>query len=139
LIHHRENPDVFIDDIEDPIRFYRDELLGHLERDRVAPGERLRQLSDRIFKYAGDNLLEKYLGQFCSYRPLIILDSAGAVGFLEFSIVEQIMRAHPYVLLLDDIHHLKHFRSLQRIESDKRFRIVHLDRSDGWVLACHQP
>jgi len=139
LRDHHEYPDIFIDDTRDPIQFYRNELLGHLGETRPEPINRLCKIRDRMLYYGGDNLLEKYLGKFCSNNPLIALDSAGAIGFLEFSVVEQVMRPYSYLLLLDDIHHLKHFRSLRHVERDRGFQILEVDKNEGWLLAKHMP
>lgn len=139
LRNHSEYPDIFIDDTREPVQFYRNELLGRLGGTRRNPLYLLHQIMDRAFSYAGDNLLEKYLTDFRSTKPLILLDSAGGIGFLEFSLVEQMMRPYPYFLLLDDIHHIKHFRGYRHIESDHSFQILQADEGEGWCFAKHTP
>jgi hypothetical protein len=44
-----------------------------------------------------------------------------------------------YMLLLDDVHHLKHFRSLRDIRINKSFEILALNLEHGWLLARHRP
>src|SRR5262245_42992701 len=67
LRNHHKYPDIFIDDTRDPMQCYRNELLGRLGRPRLKklnPIYRSRQIMDRMFSYAGDNLLEEYLKDF---------------------------------------------------------------------------
>ena len=139
LRSHNEYPDLFIDDTKDPIRFYSDEILGSLGGRIKHPWYFLRQLYDRAFSYAGDNLLEKHLQEFRSRNPLIILDSAGGIGLLEFSILEKTMRDYHYLLLLDDINHLKHFRSYQHIRDNQQFALIGVDEREGWLFTKHSP
>jgi len=40
-----------------------------------------------------------------------------------------------YYLVLDDVHHLKHFRSLIDIKKDKKFEILCENLEHGWVIA----
>jgi len=132
-------PDVIIDNTTDPLRFYRNEILGGLEGVHKGRRQRIRWLFDRVFSYAGEHLLEKYLVRFQTKSPLIIMDSAGGIGFLEFSILQRVMQRHSYLLLLDDINHIKHFRSYEHIRKDRQFSILGLDESRGWLLAKHAP
>lgn len=77
-----------------------------------------------------DNALEV----FCKNdrKQLIFLDSAGGVGWLEFQYVMGLPKEYLQnkVLMLDDISHIKHFRSVQwlfengyqvEVSQDKRF------------------
>ena len=136
---HEEYPDIFIDDTSDPLSFYRNEILGGLGGAPRNPIHRIRWILDRIFACAGEDLLQTYLQKFKTKNPLIILDSAGAIGSLEFSIMEEVMRYHSYLLLLDDINHIKHFRSHQLIKKDPQFSILQADEQQGWLLAKYLP
>ena len=138
LLNHHEYPDVFIDDVQDPIDFYSREIAGGLGGGRN-PLEKIRRLVDRPRYYEGENLLAKWLGAFRSYKPLVVLDSAGGVGYLEFSTVEQHMSGHPYFLLLDDICHVKHFRSYEYIHNNSKFAVIGENKDAGWLLAKYQP
>ncbi len=138
LHHHARYPDIFIDDIADPVRFYRDEILGKLGAPVSNPKYLLRRCFDRAFAYSGEDLLEKHLTRFREHTPLVVLDSAGGIGYLEFQILRQVMQAHPYLLLLDDIHHLKHFRSHRDISQDRHFEQVHVDEQEGWLFAKYR-
>jgi len=137
LRNPNEYPDILIDDTKDPLRFYQNELSGALggRPRKYRPWQFILWLFDRKYSNAGDNLLEKYLKAFKATTPLIILDSAGGIGLLEFSIVREVMQGLPYIILLDDINHLKHFRSHQHIKKDRQFKI--LGSSERWLLARH--
>lgn len=139
LRNHHNYPDIFIDDTSDPLQFYREEAKGRLGGVSKNPRLAIHRMFDRILFYAGDNLLEKYLLKFRSANPLVILDSAGGIGFLEFSILEEVMRNHPYLICLDDVHHIKHFRSAIHIKNDPHFRLLGVDELEGWLLAKHLP
>ena len=84
-----------------------------------------------------------YFFRFCAihkeHKPLIVLDSAGGIGYLEFQTVLKVMGNSEYFILLDDIHHLKHFRSARDIKTDKSFEILGLEQHHGWMLAHHRP
>jgi hypothetical protein len=135
LKNHQKYEDVFIDDLTDPVAFYANELSGRLGQAGSQPG--WREKLDRIFRWAGEDLLRRYLVQFHNQSPLIILDSAGGIGFLEFSTLLKTMGASPYTVLLDDVHHIKHFRSREHIRKDPAFRIIGSDDVHGWLLAQH--
>ena len=133
IIHHSAYPDIWIDDINNPQKFYSDEVRGKLG------GFGFAELVAKYLHYSGEDLLRKYLSKFKELRPLIVLDSAGGTGYLEFKITQEVMGNNPYILLLDDIHHLKHFRSLRDMKEDKRYLLLSENMEDGWVLAKHQP
>ncbi len=137
LLHHREYPDIWIDDIEDPRKFYINEIQGHLGDD-ASPIDRFVRKCVQPFFYSGEDLLRKYLLLFRRLNPLIALDSAGGTGYLEFGILRSLMARNPYIVLLDDIHHVKHFRSFREIQSDSSFAILASSKENGWVLAKHQ-
>ena len=83
-------------------------------------------------------MLEEWLHRMKTRRPLIVLDSAGGVGWLEYQIVVKEMGTAPYLLLLDDIHHLKHFRSLADIKNNSSFTVLGESMEQGWALAAHR-
>jgi len=45
------------------------------------------------------------------------------------------MKDAPFYLILDDINHIKHFRSYEHIKNDPSFRIIPLNTDAGWVFA----
>jgi hypothetical protein len=82
----------------------------------------------------GQNLLVSLIAKFAGRRKLIVLDSAGGIGWLEFQIVMREMVGDRFFLLLDDTHHLKHFRSLAYLKRNTgQFNI--LAEGIGWCLA----
>jgi len=140
LRNHVAYPDIWIDNTENPIQFYCSKVQGALGKQSSSPKEVFHKLLGHIFSFCvwdGDDLLEKYLVKFRNTNPLVVLDSAGGIGYLEFKIVEENMRGKPYILLLDDIHHVKHFRSFKDIQSNRMFKILGVDEVDGWLIAKH--
>jgi len=80
-------------------------------------------------------LLTNYLGTYSEVNPLIVLDSAGGLGWAEYQVMMEILQHSPFVLLLDDVEHVKHFRSLDAIKNDPNFEL--LATRNGWALAIH--
>ena len=85
---------------------------------------------------APDRLLEKLLREHADACPLIALDSAGGVGWLEFTEVVRLMEGRPYVLFLDDVTSEKHERSREHIESSPEFFVLDVFERDGWLVAA---
>ena len=113
--------DVFIDDAN-PMEFYTNELMGMLNGGERVEGMRENILSELLPKVADDN-------------PLVLLDSAGGIGLFEFFMVREIMGDKPYILVLDDTHHVKHHRSKIIIQKDPSFQIVYNDDIHGRLIA----
>src|ERR1700730_18188158 len=139
LQDHYNFPDIFIDDVKDPFAFYSDEIRGHLGRGTRNPIKTLRQFLDRSRCYAGEDLLAHWLSRLRSHTPLVVLDSAGGVGYLEFNTVRKHMQGQPYFLLLDDIRHLKHFRSHDAIHDNDQFEVLGENPEVGWLLVKYEP
>lgn len=137
LRHHERWPDVFIDDTRHPVKSYSRELRGRLGRRPRGLRLLMRFASDRLRRYAGEDLLTRSLQRVREQRPLILLDSAGGIGWLEFQTVLREMASMPYTIVLDDTHHVKHFRSLAHIRADAAFTIVARSEEHGWVVAHH--
>ncbi|MFC1576903.1 hypothetical protein ACFL42_01145 [Candidatus Omnitrophota bacterium] len=139
LRDHHLISDVFIDDTKDPVSYYKKECRSGLGS--AGNESFLRQIDHLVRKliyYQGEDLLRRLLKRYCRDSPLIVLDSAGGIGLLEFRITEEILRNYSFWLLLDDIHHLKHFRSFARIRSDPSFELIAYDQDQGWALAKHR-
>lgn len=130
LINHQKYHGVYIDTLNDPVGMYTKEILGSYNFGGGGGGEP----SDALWD--GENLLRRQLNDFGDCEPLIILDSAGGVGLLEFNTVMEGMAGRKFHLLLDDIHHVKHFRSMQAIYKDLDFRTI--GKSHSWVLATYR-
>ena len=138
LLNHRRYPDIYIDNIDNPVLAYSRELHGEaleLERAPLAAAGSDLVFNGKDFLYDGEDLLARLLAAHADHKPLIVLDSAGGIGWLEFHIVMEQMRQKGFALLLDDTHHIKHYRSLQHIRGASAFRTIAAGPS--WVLATH--
>lgn len=72
-----------------------------------------------------DELLKKAIEHFNGEPELIILDSAGHIGLIEFKYLMKLLPNHEFWLVLDDIGHVKHYESMQLVRSDpEKFTIV---------------
>jgi hypothetical protein len=159
IIDHHKYPDIYIDDIDDPIRFYSNELNGALGssagvvqlvrqaknwlRSKAGSGPRYqpgviarRHLMAHL--WSGESLLPQFLRLHRESRPLVVLDSAGGCGLYEFQLTMDIMRDARFLLLLDDTHHLKHFRSLRQVKANSHFKLLGESEYHGWALAWHE-
>lgn len=102
LINHENYPDVFIDGLPFPKQFYLEE----------------------ISKECPDGALFEYLPKIKDFNPIILLDSCGGIGFLEFCDVHNFMAESPYTIVLDDTDHIKHFKSKENILADKNWTVL---------------
>ena len=150
LLNHQSYPDIFIDDVVDPVQFYVDEINGMLGSDKTHSQKsdtRERLLSmlgmqtqsiDRNQLWSGESLLSRFFELYRSNRPLVILDSAGGVGYYEFRKTIDNMANAEFLVLLDDTNHLKHFRSVRHINADTKFEMIAANPEYGWALAWHK-
>ena len=89
------------------------------------------------------NLAEDLLGRClreCEGKPgLLLLDSAGHMGNVEFHYVLKLLRG-PCYIALDDIRHVKHAASLAQMKADPRFEVLAVtDEKFGSCLARFTP
>ena len=78
-----------------------------------------------------ENLLVKLIGN--NKRQLVLLDSSGGVGYLEFQKFMRIKHLERKVLMLDDVRHVKHYRSVQELKN--RGVKFHFSDSKRWGWA----
>jgi hypothetical protein len=142
ILNHEKYPEVFIDNAKDPINFYVNELEGRLND---TSNNVLKQFFKKIFHPSRNsqikpkyNLLHGLIKEFYNHELLIVLDSAGGVGHMEFQITDELMKNKNYYILLDDTHHLKHFRGYDIIKNRGDFSIINASEKNGWVLAYHK-
>ena len=137
---HEYYPEIFIDDVDDPQGFYLNELRGQLSKHHIRQSvlQKLRALFEKRNDVFEEDLFRKYLPAQAAQQPLILLDSAGGIGFLEFNLVKELMKNATYFLILDDIHHLKHFRSYRAIKENPRFAVIEENQMHGWVIAKYK-
>ena len=133
LVNHTRYSGIYIDDTDDPIGWYSREICGQLPFSQAVEIP----AATKELLWGGENLLADLLRLHADHRPLIVLDSAGGIGLLEFRIVLEPMKGRQFFLLLDDTHHLKHYRSLEHIRGSADFDIV--AQGTSWVLAAHCP
>lgn len=140
--------DIFVDFLPDPRRGYINEIshgIGNGDAQHAPQGVlgRLRRKARRLVgrgdvQDAPQGLLAPLLAKHRADRPLITLDSAGGIGWLEFQVVRETMGDRPYLLFLDDINHVKHYRSKLAIESSPEFAVYGSDFDEGWMVAGHR-
>lgn len=103
ILNHLDYPDLFIDCTKDPIYMYRTEIWSCFDGKEYKPME---------------GMFYQLIPQYRNQNPLIVLDSAGGIGLLEFQKVQELMEGHHYYLLIDDVGHLKHFRTAEHIRNN---------------------
>lgn len=136
--NHTKYPDIYIDTLTNPKDFYLNEIKGQLSKTAK------KSFIDSLFSFKSNNdffktnVFASLLPKVTDQIPLILLDSAGGIGFLEFNTVLKYLHNSEFIIILDDIHHLKHFRSLQYIKSSNNFQIIAENVIDGWVVARHK-
>lgn len=86
-------------------------------------------LSHQYEKYRTEinfNVPDDLLAVACRINPeLIILDSAGHLGYIELQYTLKLMAGKSYYLILDDIGHVKHYHSMQFInERPDEFEVI---------------
>lgn len=128
IIHHEKYPDIYIDDTEDPVKFYSKEIEGYLTGKNSGFFSFLRPKPS-------EDLLTRLIRENTEEKIFFILDSAGGIGLLEFNTVLQEMKDRDFYLLLDDTHHIKHFRSVEYIKNHpQEFNVIGEDTKHGWLL-----
>lgn len=107
----------------DSIRFddYPDDIIvDHPERERAA-----RYYRETNFDVQ-DCLLQLALEFIGGHPELIVLDSAGHMGTIEFDYLMSLVsdKKIQFYIALDDTGHVKHFKTKQKIRADSRFTPV---------------
>jgi hypothetical protein len=86
-----------------------------------------------------DDVLGQVLRRFDHRPDVVLLDSGGHMGYVEFRYVVDQLRG-PCNIVLDDIYHVKHFRSFQDMKMDPRFEIVAASEEKfGFCVARFNP
>lgn len=79
------------------------------------------------FNDVQDNLIDYCFEKFKGKPDFIVLDSGGHIGFIEFKHIISNIKSE-CIICLDDINHIKHFNSFKYIQSDKRFKVLHISK-----------
>lgn len=133
--------DVYIDHAANPQQGYLKEIMMGIFQDNLQKTGGKENKS--FFRSTKESMVEfenNVLAKFCNDAPdagsLFVLDSGAGIGYYEFTQVIQFMRNKNYYLVLDDIHHLKHFRSKEYIEQHpEEFNLISMDIEAGWLIA----
>jgi ADP-heptose:LPS heptosyltransferase/predicted O-methyltransferase YrrM len=105
------------------------------------------EVTDRVRNYHAetnfqdlpDDLLGACLDEFDNKPDFVLLDSGGHMGFAEFAYLLDRLDG-PCLVALDDVHHIKHYKSLQWIKKDPRFRIIRESNEKfGFCIAAFTP
>jgi hypothetical protein len=109
-------------------------VVDHEETDRARM-----YFNETDFPELPDDLLGQVLREFDERPDLVLLDSGGHMGFIEFRYLIDSVRA-PCVIALDDIGHVKHFRSYGTIQRDERFEVLSVSEEKfGFCIARFDP
>jgi len=107
--------------------------------DHPEPVRVQRYYQETDFPDVPDDLLGKCLADFDGRPDLVLLDSAGHLGWIEFQYLLERLKG-PCILALDDINHIKHHRSFQHMQKDSRFEIlVSSNEKFGFCIARFDP
>lgn len=72
-----------------------------------------------------DDLLKSAIDYLGGDPELVILDSAGHMGLIEFKYLMSLLPNHEFWLILDDIGHVKHYESFELIKQQpEKYNIV---------------
>lgn len=91
------------------------------------------EISQQVTGPVIDNLLPNCISAAGDRTILFVLDSAGGLGYLEFTKVKELMGDRGYYLVTDDVNHLKHYRSHQEVLANEDGR-WHFIFTDGRVM-----
>jgi hypothetical protein len=132
---------VYIDHVSKPQHGYLKEIMaGVLQlENRNTPAKKRRNIFSSAkrdsFEFK-NNMLSEFCETLRNETVLIILDSSAGIGFYEFSQVRNLMAKRNYYIILDDIQHLKHFRSKEYIECHpEEFELLGINMESGWLIA----
>lgn len=110
-------------------------IVDHEEKDRV----RLYSQEINLQNFQGvntpDNLLWLALCKMDHKPNIILLDSAGCMGYVEFKYLLSILK-WPCYIVLDDTKHVKHYKSLEYIKGSSQFdQVYESDEKFGFCIA----
>jgi len=93
----------------------------------------------RFYNDVNQDVPDDWLGVILRmYVPdVIFLDSAGHMGFIEFNYVMQYMSKHPFILILDDVSTIKHWKTVEVLKEDSCFEIINF--TSRFCIAKYNP
>jgi hypothetical protein len=102
-------------------------LIGDLSSENIfvdhQEKERIRLYMQECDFDVPDRMLDICMRYFKNKPNLIMLDSAGHIGFIEFKYMLSMLKGS-CLIVLDDINHIKHYMSFNYMKSDSRFTII---------------
>jgi hypothetical protein len=114
--------------------------LDGLEKEDIfvdfAPQERIELYMNHCRHHlVADDFLRKCIIYF-GYKPeLILLDSSGHLGFIEFQYILTLLMGSCY-FILDDVFHVKHYDTLKYMQKSPKFQVEKLSREKfGYCIA----
>ncbi len=112
---------------------FKDSIYGKKLRLKREGGSRapLYYLQEISCSAPAEDLLIKLINN--DKKQLILLDSSGGIGYLEFKKFMSMSYLKKKVLMLDDIQHVKHYRSVQELK--KKGIKFHYSSSKRWIWA----
>ena len=111
-----------------------DLFVDHREHERATL-----YFKETDFHGVPDDLLGRVLRQFNGRPDFVLLDSGGHMGNVEFNYLLSQLEG-PCWIALDDVHHIKHRRSLRQIQADPRFEIrLESNEKFGFCIARFTP
>ena len=114
LLNHQNYDDIYIDSF-DPIINYKNEIM--------------------VSQWRPQNILKKLITENFNEKLLMVLDSAGGIGYFEFLNVNEFLKDKDYYLLMDDVDHIKHYRSKKDILNDSSFDVI--ITNDNYLFCKH--
>lgn len=109
-------------------------FVDHQESRRVQ-----RYLQETDFPDVPDDLLGKCLNVMKNQPDFVLLDSGAHIGYAEFRYLIDNLKGQCYIAL-DDIYHIKHYRSFQYIKSDNRFKLIKESKEKfGYCIVLFNP
>ncbi|REJ84534.1 MAG: hypothetical protein DWQ44_08960 [Bacteroidetes bacterium] len=96
---------------------------------------------NEIVGFIQDDCISKAILAMGGFPDMILLDSAGHMGTIEFC---HLMSLHdgitPFTLILDDTMHRKHYKTMELVRKDKSFKILHESESKfGFAIIQFKP
>lgn len=86
-----------------------------------------------------DGVLIDCLKKFDYSPDLVVLDSGGHIGDVEFNTVISLIKK-PCTIVLDDIYHVKHYNNFRWLLRDSRFNILKISREKfGFCIVLFNP
>lgn len=91
------------------------------------------------YPQAADDLLGRCLKEFDHRPDFVLLDSGGHMGYVEFRYILPLIHGTCHIAL-DDIFHVKHHRSFQELQQDRRFELLVVSEEKfGFCIARFTP